>query len=72
MKFLVTFTPLQKFPDEPPEVLEKVQNYAFVEADSLDTIARTIAVKLNADTVTVDGVYFPDITSLPPVPEVQQ
>lgn len=71
MKFLVTFTPLEDFPTEPPDTLEKVQNYAFVEAASVDALARTISVSLNADTMTTEGVYFPDITSLPPASAVQ-
>lgn len=57
------FKQVDDFPLDPPE---EADNYSFVQARSLDALARTLAVTLKADTITEDAVYFPESTSLPP------
>lgn len=63
-KFVLRIEQVASFPKY--DYANKYPGYAFVESPDLDSLARTISVHLRAEVVTDDGVYFPDITSLPP------
>lgn len=67
-KFVLTITPVDEFPAEPPEAADdECVDYAYLEANSFSDLCRAIAVKLNAEVYSdsCQAVYTPGLSSLP-------